>query len=496
MTLPGTSIRRRLLVALIGSLLMVWAVILLLVYRVATHEVREVFDADLARSARILQTLLLHEVEEEAEAMRKARMVAEEIGPSSLQDFPHLAAILNDIEKEEAKERLELVETAQQASHKYESRLVFVARYGDGDIMLSDASVPNLPATDDGYSDIHLDGQRWRIFRLSDAATGFSVQVGELEAFRSELVGYITRNTFMPFLVSLPLTALIIWLVVGRALFPLQRIAHAVSNRDPNALHRIDGNDIPTEIRSLVDALNALFERVAATLERERQFTADAAHELRTPLAALKTFLQVAQGHSSEPAVRRDIDQALLGVDRSTHTVEQLMQLAHADADHANTLPVDSVDLCQLAVETVQSLAQQALERQLDLGIDAAQETLVPGNYGGLSVMLRNLVDNAIRYTPEGGMITVSTGRNGRHSWISVKDNGPGIDPADRETVFNRFHRGEGEQAAGTSGSGLGLSIVQRIARLHNAEIELGEGLGGTGLGVAVKFPPYVPSGQ
>ena len=489
MSAASLSIRRRLLVMLISTLLVVWLVVLLLVYRAAEHEVQEVFDADLARSARILQTLLLHEVEEEKETVENVHLVVNELGVDGLARYPRLAEILRGYSREEARERLELVSTAQEAGHRYGGGLMFAARYGDGSFMLHDSASADLPPTPSGYSDVRLNGHNWRIYSLTQEETGFTVQVGERHVFRAELVRYITRNTLMPLLIALPILALLIWAVVGRALSPLQHVAREVSTRAPFALDPIDDSGAPREIHGLVAALNHLFERVRNTLARERQFTADAAHELRTPLAALKTHLQVARNASAETATRASLDKALAGVDRATHSVEQLLLLARADAQQAREMVSGEVDLRLIAASVVSALSQYAYERDIDLGVEAAGKVIVHGDETALQLMLRNLVDNALRYTPAGGTVTVEVSGDGQKAVLRVLDDGRGIPAAERALVFNRFHRGSGEQAAGTSGSGLGLSIVQRIARLHGASVALGDGLHGRGLGITVTLP-------
>ena len=310
------SIRRRLLAMLIFAILAVWVVVLLLVYRSAHHEVEEVFDAGLARSARILTALLLHEFEEEQDVADEVRAVQREVGSEDLKSLPHLIDVLRRYAAGHAKEQLKLSIATMDVEHRYGSGLAFVARFPDGSVMMRDRSAPDIPPHDDGFADVLVGNARWRIYTLTDKETSYVVQVGERHAFRSELVNYITRNSLMPSLVAVPLLAVLIWAVVGRALRPLQRVAEQVASRAPQALGPIDDSDAPHEIHSMVCALNNLFARVDAAMVRERQFTADAAHELRTPLAALKTHLQVARARTAEGEARRSLDQALDGVDR------------------------------------------------------------------------------------------------------------------------------------------------------------------------------------
>ena len=488
------SIRRRLLGMLLSAVLLVWLVVLLLVYRSAEHEVEEVFDADLARSARILQSLLLHEVEEEREINHRVHEAMAELGPQGLSTYPKLAAALRDYRAEavaeEANERLELVSIAQQAGHKYGAGLIFVARFANGGLMMRDSAAPEIPAAADGYADMVLNDETWRIYSLTEPRTGFMVQVGEKRAFRLELVHYITRNTLMPLMLALPVLAVLIWAVVGHALAPLQRLAREVSMREPDALHPIDDDDTPREVHVLLLALNQLFDRLRSAIRRERQFTADAAHELRTPLAAMKTHLQVARAQSAEAATRASLDKALEGVDRATHSVEQLLVLARADAAQTKAMVDTPVDLREIAAAVVSGLSQQAVERDIDLGLDAAEAISVRGDATALQLLARNLVDNAVRYTPPGGTVTVTVTRDAQGASLAVADDGVGVPVEERPKIFNRFHRGSGEQALGADGSGLGLAIVKRVADLHGARIVLGEGLNGRGLRVRLEFAP------
>jgi two-component system sensor histidine kinase QseC len=489
---PTPSIRRRLLVMLISSIMLVWLIALVLVYRAAEHEVEEVFDRDLVRSSRILQTLLLHEVEEEREMAARVGNVVRELGPEGMRRYPQLAAILREYTDESAQERLELVGVAERAGQRYGKGLTFIARYSDGGVMVRDRDAPDIPITPEGFSDVRLADQTWRVYSLTDSGSGFLVQAGEPLASRSELVRYITRNTLAPMLIALPLMGVLIWWVVGRALAPLQRITREVSMRDPDALGAIDDSRSPHEIQALLRALNQLFARLRSAIERERQFTADAAHELRTPLAALKAHLQVARMESAEDATRESLAAALQGVDRATHSVEQLLALARTDAEGDRVLDDAEVDLQDLALWGVAEFSQRAYERGIDLGVGDVCPAVVHGDRNALQILLRNLVDNAVRHTSRGGTVTVNVGCMDGRNWIEVLDDGPGVAAGERERIFDRFNRGAGEISGMSSGSGLGLSIVQRIARLHRAEITLGDGVGGRGLGVRLAFPGRV----
>ena len=241
----------------------------------------------------------------------------------------------------------------------------------------------------------------------------------------------------------------------------------------------------PDEVRPLVGSLNRLLGRVEAALEQERRFTADAAHELRTPLAALKTQAQVAKGAGEAAGRQHALDQVIAGCDRAAHLVEQLLTLARLDPQRAGQRHAP-VDLRELAVQVLAELAPLALAKNIEIGLAEGPVGRVSGDALMLDVLLRNLVDNAIRYTPPGGEVSVAVERTGREIELSGTDDGPGIPAEERDKVGQRFYRILG---SGESGSGLGLSIVLRIAELHGASVTLGEGRGGRGLRVGVRFP-------
>ena len=482
------SLRLRLITMLLAAVLLVWLAVVLLVYSKAVHEVEEVYDANLAQSAHILQAMLRHEVEEGEEIEAKIHAVIEELGQQGASAYPRLVGLLQDYLTKGGKEQISLFDAADAVGHRYVSGPVFIARYRDGTLMMRGGAAPEIPRLADGFADVDHAGEHWRFYQLTEKMSDLTVQVGERQALRTELVSYITRNTLMPLLLALPAMGILIWIVVGRALISLQRVADSVSKRAPDAMEPIDGRDSPREIEGLLTALNALFQRVAAALKREREFTADAAHELRTPLAALKTHLQVARTQTAERKTEISLDRALDGVDRATHSVEQLLALARADAIEAGKMVKSAVDLRDLAVAVVSLFSQQAVDRQIDLGVDAPSRIWVLGDVTLLQMLLRNLVDNALHYTPAGGVVTVTIGSDADGAWLEVVDDGIGVASEEREKIFNRFHRGPEVQTSDVKGSGLGLSIVRRIADLHGAGISVDDGLNGQGLSVRIDF--------
>jgi len=304
-------------------------------------------------------------------------------------------------------------------------------------------------------------------------------------AVRNRLAERAAFRTLLPFLVALPLMGLLIWRLVGRELAPLERTAVAVSRRNPGSLDPIAADDAPEELRPLIAALNDLLARLHAALDSQRRFVADAAHELRSPLTALSLQLQLATRARSDAKRAAAHDSLRQGVERATRLVEQLLALARHSPD-APVAADEPVDLAQVAREAVAHHAHAAAAKSLTLTYTGNAPVTVTGDRAGLAVLAENLVANAVRYTPGGGAVRVSAGRDGGFAFLSVADDGPGIPAHERERVFDRFYRGEG--AAGP-GSGLGLAIVKDVAERHGASVRLEDGGGGRGLRVRVSFP-------
>lgn len=439
----SVSIRRRLLVLVIATVVGLWAITAVTSYIKTHHEIDELFDAQLAQSARVLLAQTAHDTEE-----------------------------------------LEIEYDVQH--HKYEKKIAFQIWDQHNKLLLRSDSAPlsRLSANTNGFSDVQIAGQPWRIFSRWDARHELLIQVGERHDVRNELVQGIALQLLYPMLFALPVLTLLIWISIGRGLSPLKRVAHDVAQRAPQHLATLDTAHVPEEIRPLTDALNDLFARLQQAFEHERQFTADAAHELRTPLAALKTQAQVAQRADDDSTRQHALNQLILGTDRATRLVEQLLTLARLDPEQ-DLAKHEQVDLQALAVSVLAQLAPEAVAKNIDLSLTPGSPLHVAGDSGALGILLRNLVDNAIRYTPPGGKVTVEIAPHGNHVVLRVTDSGPGIPEHERQQVFKRFYRGLGTRA---SGSGLGLSIAKRIAELHDANIAFDTPANGAGLCVTVDF--------
>lgn len=437
------SLRARLLALLLGTVLAAWIATALFTYFDARHEIDEMLDAHLAQSAGLLVAQVGHEVHElESEVTERA--------------------------------------------HRYERAVAFQV-WEDGKLLLRSVGAPEqrLSGTAEGFSDSRIDGRRWRVFGRRDAEGRYLVQVGERYQLREELARSVASHLMHPLVIALPALAVLIWLAIGWGLSPLARIAREVGGRAPDNLTPLDAAGVPREVTPLLRGLNALFGRVAASMDKERRFTADAAHELRTPLAAVKTQAQVALGARSAQERERALHQVIAGVDRTAHLVEQLLVLARLDPGAA-VLQRQPVRLDELAAACLAELAPAAAAKRIDVGLEGKGGVTVAADPVLLGILLRNLVDNAVRYTPAGGAVSVVTEQRGAGAVLMVEDNGPGIPAAERSRVTERFYRVLG---SGEEGSGLGLSIAQRIAELHGATLRLGEGRDGRGLRVEVVFP-------
>jgi two-component system OmpR family sensor kinase len=347
-----------------------------------------------------------------------------------------------------------------------------------------DAPADSLPPRQSpGFATIDTPRGAYRVYSV--LAGGQLVQVGQPVAVRRELATSLALRTIVPWLIAAPLLLLIVWLAIARGLAPLTRLAAAVERRSPTQLAPVADDGWPQETVPLVDALNGLLARLDSALDAQRAFVADAAHELRSPLAALHLQAQLAERAKTaeeRATALRDLRQ---GLARATRVVEQLLTLAREEPD-VGAPATESVDLATLAREVAAELAPLAGSKEIDLGVDAPPHARVQGDPAGLRTLLGNLVDNAIRYSPREGQVDVTLRAEGGTTELAVCDSGPGIPPAERARVFERFVRGS---QTGVPGSGLGLAIVRRVAERHRASVALQDGPGGKGLRVVVRFP-------
>ena len=337
-----------------------------------------------------------------------------------------------------------------------------------------------------GFSTVPSSEGRWRVFGVQ--APTRVIQVAQPMSVRERRAAELALQTLKPFALLLPVLALLIWVAVGTALDPLRRLTAQVKARRVNALDALPAERLPDEVQPLVLALNDLLGRLQAALERERAFMADAAHELRTPLTAL--HLQMGMLARASGEAERDAAMSTLsaGVERAIHLVEQMLALARQEPrPDRQAVPVR---LDELAREIVAELVPLADAGRIDLGVAAAEAATVAGDADALRTLLRNLVDNAVRYSTPGGRVDVTVENTPQGARVTVSDDGPGIPPDERSRVFDRFYRRAG---SAPPGSGLGLAIVKAVADAHGATLSLADGPSGKGLAASVSFPAQPP---
>jgi two-component system, OmpR family, sensor histidine kinase QseC len=356
-----------------------------------------------------------------------------------------------------------------------------------GNLLLhSTRQFPQLKNSAEGLSDQTLDKDDWRIYTMFDKDIGIKIVVGESYLTRSELADDIARNNAYTLLITYPIFGLLVWLIITLALRSITRVTSEISNRASTFLAPVKMKKIPVEIEPLVSELNKLFIRLKLAFERNKRFSADAAHELRTPLAALKTQTQVALKAENIDERNSALLKVVQSVDRCSHVVAQLLTLSRLGEERGLT-DIKPVELHKLAAEIVAYLVPQALDKNIEVELSSQnEEEILLGNDAALGILIRNVVDNAIRYTPPGGIVKVAILNTDHHITFRVTDNGPGIPLELRERVFERFFRIPGTTA---SGSGLGLAIVVQIAELHHAKIMLHSGPNNIGLQFDVIFP-------
>jgi len=358
-----------------------------------------------------------------------------------------------------------------------------------GKLLLHSATAPKIPLLNenDGFSDKIINNQKWRVFTSYNKKAGTRTVLAERYGTRNELGQRIAQDDLYIMLLTFPLSGLLIWIIIGRGLDSLDKVAEEVANRAPSHLEPVDLKEVPEEIKPVIDELNKLFFRLKQGFEREKRFAADAAHELRTPLAALKAQAQVALNTKDIEEKNQALQKLIASVNRSTHIVQQLLTMNKLVPEAVQVEDLEQVNVIKLTREVIAMLAPTAVEKKIELEFEA--DEYIPeilANPTALSILIRNLVDNAIRYSRENGYVIVKIELISKEILIEVRDTGPGIPKELRDRVFERFFRVLGSRSPG---SGLGLAIVQQICELHGGRIELDAPKKGTGLIVRVFLP-------
>lgn len=332
-----------------------------------------------------------------------------------------------------------------------------------------------------GFSNLQTKGSRWRVYTI--VYPDRTVQVSQSDEVRREIATDAAMRSLVPIAGLIPLFWLLVALVVGRILKPVETVTDAVTARDASSLDPLPLHAIPQEIRPLIVEMNALLSRLHEALESQRQFVSNAAHELRTPLAAMQLQIENLSQSQSPQELQRRVAELESGLKRASHLVNQLLKMARYEANRTSTST--ELDLGEILKSCIGNLFPLAERKHIDLGMMRDDKALIVSNADDLRILFNNLLDNAIRYIPEGGRIDISLINTGTHAIVEIADNGPGIPEHLLPRVFDRFVRASGQE---TGGSGIGLSIVQAIATRESAEIVLRNRKDG-GLIASITFP-------
>ena len=456
-----SSIRRLLLVNLLVCVALIIVLTAVGVYYLGTNDVDQLMDRELVHSTLVFKALLstidnqvdIDKVQSKLDSVLADEAVILNIEPktrsrnSSLQDFP----------------------------------LQYQLWDKSGHLILHSTDAPTEPLSSGtvGFSNTFLNNKSWRVYTSYNPETGDTFIVGARNALQTWLKQSVAKDDIYIMLLTFPVLGILIWLVLAHGLSSLKRVADELATREPNYLEPVNIEHVPEEIASLVDELNRLLLRLKQTLDREQRFASDAAHELRT-------HAQVALKATDNPAVITALGKVMTGVERSTHVVQQLLTLSRLVPGSSLDNQTDT-DVVNIARETISDIIPIALEKNIDLSLEAEQEHIhITANGITLGIMMRNLVDNAIRYTPDNGKVVVAIFEDMTSVTLQVTDNGPGIPPKLRARVFERFFRVLGTKA---QGSGLGLAIVQQIAGLHHGQVKLDSPAEGSGLQISIVLP-------
>ena len=379
-------------------------------------------------------------------------------------------------------------------------RMFYTVTTAEGHVIAGNAVLPRRPMfrasrNEPVFSDGEFKGQKVRMVSLryqtnpADSKSYALLQMAETLGKRQALTRGILGNIVIPQLLLIILAGGAVWYALKRGLMPLEHLRQEVAQRSRDDLSLLDEKKAPVEVQPLIEAVNDLLQRLKQVMESQKRFIADAAHQLRTPFAGLKTQAELALREVDPALVRHALRQILASAERCSRLVNQLLSLARNEPGGQTYNSFEMLNLNLVAKETTMLWVPEALRKNIDLGFEGSRQALpVRGDAIGLQEMIGNLLDNAIRYTPPGGTVTLRAGYEEGGAVLRVEDNGPGIPEEHRSQVFERFYRILGN---GQAGSGLGLAIVREVANLHEARIDLASGANGKGALITVRFPHH-----
>ena len=460
------SLRSQLLLRLIIISILLVGGISWLGYHDVREETRELFDAQLARSARLILSL--------------AQAQNGDSGFSRIQEYLDengLSVMYIDFDEADDEQQTD-------DGHIYETKLAFQIWDDEGNLVVKSYNAPLEPLTeqDNGFADVVIDKFNWRTFSLPSNNQQYRCITAERIDVRNDLIVKISNDLLYLFIILIPALSLILYISVDKGLKPLQRLAAQIDRRSGDNLELIKSDYRYSEILTIKNALNQLLHRLKETLAREKRITSDAAHELRTPLAAIRLHTELAKSAKTKQQQNESLNQVIHGVDRTTHLVEQLLTLARLEPELLANDFTD-IDLGALIIEECALLSPLAINKDIDLSFNEVQHKTIRGHESSLRLLVRNLLSNAISYTPHGGNVSIKLSDQQQQSTLIIEDDGPGISEQDRERVIQRFYRAENHQAPGC---GIGLSIVDRVVKMHRGSLTLQQADSGQGLKVVI----------
>lgn len=417
----------------------------------------------------------------------------------------HVSAIARQVRLVEGRPVLSLPASARAMLRADETdNVYFHVLTADGKLLAGDKELPAMgvePGDEPIPGEIYMrdgdfKGQDLRIAYtwLAEAdlprARWVLIEVGETTEKRSQLANKIVASVILPQFIIIPLAVMLVWFGLSRGLRPLNRLRHTIETREPDDLSPIATRRVPEELEPLVEAFNEMLERMKRSVEAQQRFVADAAHQMRTPLTGLKTQAQFAMRETDPEALRHALRQIVTGVDRAGRLINQLLTLARTEGGEPAQQRHEPLDLSLLIREVVEDWVMPAIEKGIDLGYETTGTAMILGNAFLIRELAKNLIDNALRYTPSGGHVTCRVIDNGVTVLFEVEDDGIGISEEQSELVFERFYRVDD---AATEGSGLGLAIVQEIAMQHDSRASLRPNPRGHGAVARVPFAAWTP---
>ncbi|PVV15471.1 MAG: hypothetical protein B6D77_01865 [gamma proteobacterium symbiont of Ctena orbiculata] len=441
------SLSMRLLLMLLISTLLLWGTILYFTWWRTSSEINQVYNAELALVGQLLAVATEHESEEF--------------------DLDEYQTDLNE--------------------SKYTFPLLFQVWSHEDRLMIRGPEAPDFPLSSsilDGYTDSDINGQMWRVYTMNLTNHDFRVQVARSHLTSHQLARDFVVDVIRPLLIALPLSG-ILWLIVHQGLQPLREVTRLIRERDYAHLNPIQPSHVPKEFAGVVDELNRLLARLKQSIDRNSRFTADVAHELRTPIAGMLVQLQSGTNGSEEEKGSSGFSQVKKGLNRLNHVINQLLVLASIEPEKIRH-GFNELDLEALAQETLADISPQALSKDIEMALECSESVTMQGNRELIGILLNNLVSNAIKFTPNKSSVTIKIDRVGDGVLLIVEDQGQGIPDDKKKWVFERLNRLPGETEAG---AGLGLSIVKEICEIHQGSITLSNPEQGSGLIVNLFFP-------